>query len=204
MHAIYRDITEYRQAKAALSETEEKFHAFVSESVYGYAEMNLVGTILFVNRRLAEILGYSVDEMIGHHYTEYVPDGNHKQTGADLRNAPTQYPVEGTEVCTVRTKSGGIKILRMTSVTLHHEGEPARQLSLFLDVTDHRRAEEALQESEAKLRSLFANLPDLVLVLDRSARIEFANRALPGAELAELVRIGRIRLHRAGAPPPLP
>ena len=42
LHAIYRDITDYRQAKAALSRTEEKFHAFISESAYGYAELDLV------------------------------------------------------------------------------------------------------------------------------------------------------------------
>ena len=187
LHAIYRDITDYRQAKAALSETEEKFHAFASESAYGYAELNLVGTILFVNQRLTEILGYSAEEMVGHHYTEYVPNGNHKQPSAEFTDATVQQPVKGTEIFRVRTKSGGIKILRMTSVILHHQGEPARQLSLFLDVTEHRRAEEALQESETKLRSLFENLPDLVLVLDGSARIEFANRALPRADLQDFL-----------------
>ena len=40
--------------KAALSETEEKFHAFISESAYGYSELNPRHN-LFVNRRLAEI-----------------------------------------------------------------------------------------------------------------------------------------------------
>ena len=187
LHAIYRDITDYRQAKAALSETEEKFHAFVSESVYGYAELDLVGTILFVNQRLAEILGYSADEMIGHSYTEYVPNGSQKQPRADFSDAFVQQPIKGTEICTVRTKSEDIKILRMTSVILHHQGGPARQLSFFLDVTEHRRAVEALRESESKLQSLFENLPDLVLVMDRSTRIEFANRALPRTDLQDFL-----------------
>ena len=53
---------------------------------------------------------------------------------------------------------------------------------LFLDVTEHRKEHEAFQESEAKLWSLFENLPDLVLLLDRNARIDFANRVLPGAD----------------------
>ena len=45
--------------------------------------------------------------------------------------------------------------------------------------------DEKLGESEAELRSLFENLPDLVLLLDRSARIELTNRALPGSNLPD-------------------
>jgi PAS domain S-box-containing protein len=187
LHAICRDITDYRQAQAALSETEAKFHAFILESAYGYAELDRAGTFLFVNQRLAEIVGYSADEMLGRHYGEYVLSDDKGQSRANFEKAFAQQPVEARQVCKARTKSGDIKILVMTSVALYPQRRPARLLCLFLDVTEHRRAQEALQESEAKLRSLFENLPDLVLVLDRSGRIEFANRALPGANLQDLL-----------------
>lgn len=44
-----------------------------------------------------------------------------------------------------------------------------------------QREHEALRDLEARLWSLFENLPDLILLLDRDARIDFANRILPGA-----------------------
>jgi len=54
-------------------------------------------------------------------------------------------------------------------------GMPAGALGITRDVTRRRQAEEASRESESKLRSLFENLPDLVVVVDRDARILFAN-----------------------------
>lgn len=59
-----------------------------------------------------------------------------------------------------------------------------RSLRYAIDRAARREADDklarALQESEAKLRSLFENLPDLVLLMSDSGRIEFANRAVPG------------------------
>ena len=84
----------YWQAQAALSESEERFHAFISKSAYGYVVLDLAGTVLFVNPRLAEILGYSPGEMVGHHYTEYVPAGDPEQSRAAFEKALAQQPVE--------------------------------------------------------------------------------------------------------------
>ena len=181
LHAIFRDITGYKRAKTALSESEERFHAFISESVYGYAELDLAGTVLVVNQRLTEILGYSADEMIGHQQTEFVVGGYQEQFGAGIEKAPTPQSARAGQVYTARTKSGDTKVLAINSVTMYEQGGTARLLLLFLDVTEHRKEHEALQEMESKLWSLFQHLPDLILLLDRNARIDFANRILPGA-----------------------
>ena len=86
--------TDYRQADAALSDTRERFRAFISKSAYGYAVLDPAGTILFVNPRLAEILAYSADEMVGHHYTKYVPEGDPEQSRAAFEKVLAQQPVE--------------------------------------------------------------------------------------------------------------
>jgi len=52
---------------------------------------------------------------------------------------------------------------------------------------ERKRTAAALRESESKLRHLFENLPDFVLVVDRQGRIQFANRAVPGATREALI-----------------
>ena len=149
----------YWQAQAALSESEERFHAFISKSAYGYAVLDLTGTILFVNPRLAEIVGYSADEMVGHHYTQYVPGGDPEQSRSAFEKALAQQPVDPRQVCTLRTKGGDIKILAMTWLDLHdpqEPQEPPRLLCLFLDITQHRKVELALGEREQRYRDLLA------------------------------------------------
>ena len=146
----------YWQAQAALSESEERFHAFISKSAYGYVVLDLAGTILFVNPRLAEIVGYSAREMVGHHYTQYVPGGDPEQSRSAFEKALAQQPVDARQVCTLRTKGGDIKILAMTCSPCTTRIEPGRLLCLFLDITQHRKVELALGEREQRYRDLLA------------------------------------------------
>ena len=56
-------------------------------------------------------------------------------------------------------------------------GEPTGLLGIARDVTERCHAEKALRDSEAMLRVLFENLPDMVVMLDRDANIQFVNRS---------------------------
>jgi PAS domain S-box-containing protein len=59
------------------------------------------------------------------------------------------------------------------------------------EIAERRRAEEALRASEERWRTLVENAPDLVLTVDRAARILFVNRVLPGTGLTADDYIGR-------------
>jgi beta-phosphoglucomutase len=77
----------------------------------------------------------------------------------------------------VVAKDGSTRWCEVVSTYLRDEsGMPVSLLGITRDATDRHDTEDALRESEGKLRSLFENLPDLVMVIDREAQIMFVNR----------------------------
>lgn len=85
-----------------------------------------------------------------------------------------------------RAKDGSHRWCEIVSTYLRdEEGVPTGLLGITRDVTERRRAERALRESEATLRGLFENLPDLIMMLDRNANIQFINRAQSGISRKE-------------------
>jgi len=85
-----------------------------------------------------------------------------------------------------RAKDGSLHWCEIVSTYLRdEEGVPIGLQGITRDVTERRRAERALRESEATLRGLFENLPDLIMMLDRNANIQFINRAQSGISREE-------------------
>lgn len=74
-------------------------------------------------------------------------------------------------------KGGVSRWCEVASTFVRGNGKiPTGALGITRDVTARRQAEKALRESEGKLRSLFENLPNLVMMVDQNARILFVNR----------------------------
>ena len=79
--------------------------------------------------------------------------------------------------------------LSKTKAQLIHELQTLRQRISYLEGLEagRLRVEEALRESEARWRSLTHNSPDQIIILDKDLNIQFANYALPGFTLDELI-----------------
>lgn len=61
--------------------------------------------------------------------------------------------------------------------------------SIIHDITDRKRSEAALKESEAKLRGLLENIPDFVITVDRNHKIMMLNRPVPGVTMEEAIGV---------------
>jgi beta-phosphoglucomutase len=95
--------------------------------------------------------------------------------------APAGKAVEQhTHEVEVLLKDGSSRWCEVVSTYTRNDlGVPTGILGITRDATKRRKAEEALRESESKLRTLFQNLPDVVLLVDRDTRILFINREQP-------------------------
>ena len=129
------------------------------------------------NRAICELLGYSKEELLS------------------LSVADIHSPEDLPEVLETfdAMHQGNLKCARSipclrkddrivhTDVVVNHIGcHPQPMMVCFYrDVTEQNRTIELLRESESKLRSLFENLPDLVVTIDRNAHVHFVNRSTP-------------------------
>jgi PAS domain S-box-containing protein len=154
---IGRNVTEEKNIEQNLKESEEKFRNITEQSLMGIAILQ-DNVIKYASQRLAEIYGYSVEEMLNFEpggflrlihpdFVEVVKDqAMKKQSG--LKDAITHYQVKCVK------KTGEIFWVENHSKTINFNGRPA-DLVTNIDITERKKAEEELKKSEENYRNAF-------------------------------------------------
>ncbi|MFX0072110.1 MAG: PAS domain S-box protein, partial [Candidatus Hermodarchaeota archaeon] len=167
------DITERKKAEQKLMESEEKFRTFTEKSLLGIAVLQ-DNIIKYANDRMAEMSGYSVEEILGwkpeefmkvispEQYDFVLEQAKKKQLG--LPNAKARYQIKCIK------KSGELMYIDSFSKTINYDGKPA-DLITQIDITEQIEVEQKLQESELKYRYLFEYSPSAVLLFDLKGKI---------------------------------
>jgi PAS domain S-box-containing protein len=165
-------------AEEALKESEEKYRFIVEHA----AEAILVaqdGLIKFVNPRCAEISGYSKVELLSMSFSDLVHPEDR-----DLVVAHHLQRMQGDDTpwsLTFRAidKSGNVKWLENLSVPIMWEGRRA-SLGMVIDVTDRKKAEETLRQSEEKYRKILETIADGYYEVDLDGTLTLINDSLCG------------------------
>ncbi|MHC4915179.1 MAG: PAS domain S-box protein [Planctomycetota bacterium] len=170
-----------KRLEEALLESEERFRRLVEYSPDAIVELDLKGFILSANPATEVICGYSADELVGRHFT--------KLGVLRLRDLPRYLKVfaqiiTGNFVPLIEVEAehkDGRSIWMEAHVSLVRKRSGERMVQAVVrDITERRKAEAALRESEEKWRSLAQNAPNIVIVVDRDNRIQFINHTVPG------------------------
>jgi PAS domain S-box-containing protein len=159
------DITERRRAENALRESEEQWRAVFEHNPTMYFMVDAAGTILSVNPFGAEQLGYTVDELVGHPVLNVFYEADRE---AVQRNVAACFAHLGRamswELRKVR-KDGTVLWVRETARAVLMKNRPV-VLVVCEDITERKRAEEALEKTEQRLRAVIANAPIILFALD--------------------------------------
>ena len=172
--AIVRDITQRRQAEAALRESEEKYRAIIENMEEGYIELDLTGRLTFFNDAARRFLGYSKEEILGMHYKEYADKENSDKIFKLYNEVYRTHTASSKFEWDVIRKDGTKRTVEgSASLIADAQGRPSGFRGLFRDVTDSKRAREELQKSEERYRLLAENANDIIYTIDMQTRLTY-------------------------------
>jgi PAS domain S-box-containing protein len=176
----FSDVSDHKLMEASLQKSEEEFHKVFRYSPYPLCVVDM-GThrLLDVNEAALRQSGYRRDEVVGRNTDELWLDMNAapdilEEAWRRIREEGSYRNLEGR----VRRKSGEAATILFSAERIMFKGKPCAMTG-FVDITDRRQAEEALQESQELYRTLFEVEPEAVALVDReSGQILAANAAV--------------------------
>ena len=185
VHALLR----LGRAEAALRASEARLRDILDHAPVVAHVKDLEGRYLLVNRRWETLFHFRRDEVVGKSGSDVHPAAEADALRAnDLQVFQAGGPLEFEEV--VSQDDGPHIYLSEKFVLADESGKPYAVCGISTDITDRKRAEEAVRDSEALYHSLVEGLPVCLLRKDLRGRFTFANRAFCAAlkkPLAEIV-----------------
>jgi len=147
---------ERQRAEEALRESEEKYRGLMDYSSDAILLGDLEGHLTEANRRAEELLGYTKEELLKMRYTQLHPPETLEAIGRTFNEIISTGSGQINETAVLR-KDGTQVAVDITGSVIEYAGKKVAQ-GIFRDITARRKAEEALRESELKLRLLTSQL----------------------------------------------
>ena len=177
-HVLYvsRDVTKERKNKLAITRSEEKMRLAVQNVPVMLDAFDENGLLVVWNKRCEEITGYTAREMIGNEnaFELLYPDENYRDSLLERwQKGPFDYEDESVITC----KDGTLRTIAWTHRAGTNPVPGWTDWGIGIDVTEKKRAEQALRLNEQLLRSMMGNLPGMFwrLKIDEDFTMLFAS-----------------------------
>ncbi len=176
--SFHKDITRRKKAEDALRASEAELKAIFDNATDGIALFDVEGKVIRVNRGALEAGGYDTEELAGKPLdllNMFTPESIEKMLAARATL------LSGGEApafeCEVITKSGKKLIIEIHVAPFRKNGELMGSVAVLRDITERKKAEEALQQSEERYRELFENANDIIYTHDLAGNFTSINKA---------------------------
>ena len=154
----------------ALRASEERYSRIVETAYEGIVSLDTAQRITFANARLAEMLGVTPSELIGRPFTDFLFAEDLADHQARMRRR--RQGQSATYECRFRRRDGSAGWALVSGTALHDEhGQFAGSFGMFTDITERKRAELALRESEDTRRALLNAATDSSVLIDVNGTI---------------------------------
>jgi len=156
---------ERKRVQEKLRESEEQYRTILENIEDGYYEVDLAGNLTFLNDSMCRIWGYPKEELMGMNDRQYTDQENAKKLFQTFNKVyRTGEPSRECDWGIIR--KDGTKRYLEASVTLRKDasGKPIGFRGIVRDITERKRAEERLRESEERFRQLAENIREVFYI----------------------------------------
>ncbi len=173
MYGVAEDITERKQAEEQI----KRLADIVDSSDDAIIGEDLNGIILSWNKGAERIYGYSAREMVGKHIFILIPQYEQKKISEIMERVKKGEKVAHYETQRIRKGDTKIDISVTLSPIRNVDGEITGISIIARDITERKKAEKALIESEEKLNTIIESSPDSIIASDLNLNITSCNQA---------------------------
>ncbi len=166
MWGIVRDVTERKKAQREFEEEIFATHSIIDNISTGLSLSDTRGRFVIFNHRMQEITGYTIEEINTQDLGVLLyPDlGDRQKAISRLSEITAEKGTSNVETF-VKAKNGSQRILSVSTSLINYKGSEMF-LSIWRDITESKRLEDALKDSETRFRRLFETAQDGILILD--------------------------------------
>jgi len=178
-----QDVTRRRLAEEALRESEQRYRQAIDGMIEGVVVQDANGIIIACNPNAERILGVSREEILGQNSTSQVWRAIHAD-GSPLSIEELPFMIslhsgqpQTNEMLGLYLPDGGLRWLLSNSQPLVKDNKknPYAVVSTFVDITEERKIEQTLRDSENMFRSLLESAPVAIIISTDKGRIELMN-----------------------------
>ncbi len=165
------------RATGVLQESEEKLRFLFESIADGITITDLQGKILDTNEASVHIGGHtSREQLIGRNGAEFIHEEDRERAANDVIKAFSSGHSSGTIEYRLLIADGGVKDVEVTVAPLRDKtGKPYGMITVTRDISERKRLESTLRESEEKKRLLFDSIQDGIMIVGMDARVIEAN-----------------------------
>jgi len=163
MIGTVRDVADRKRMEEELRNSEQSFRILYTETPAMMHSMDAEGRMISVSNHWLEVLGYAREEVVGRRTVEFLTPESRRY--AEEVALPRFFKTGATKDIPLRfmKKDGGIIDTLVSAIAVRGvEGEPSRWVAVLTDVTEQKRAEKALRESEERFRRMLGSVTSYI------------------------------------------
>jgi len=165
--ALQVEIAEQKRSEEALRISEERYRTILDNIEDGYYEVDLAGNFTSFNDPICRLLGYSKDELTGMNDRQYTDQENAQKLYQTFNKVyKTGEPTKGFGWEIIRKDGTKRYIEASVSLMKNRSGQSIGFRGIVRDITERKRAEQALRQSEEKYRLLAEQSADVIYRLN--------------------------------------
>jgi diguanylate cyclase (GGDEF)-like protein/PAS domain S-box-containing protein len=175
IHTVWRDITERVQMEKARQEEREMLSTILESTPHGITLIDNQGKYLYVNPYFTEITGYTLKDIPTKDvwFNNAYPDKAYRKKVSETWCHDSNQPEQAkSREFIITCKNGQSKHIEFRSTFLKDQ-----KISVLTDITQQKTAEEALRESEERMKAIFIATPDPIVLYSNKGEPEYLNPA---------------------------